>query len=494
MDNIEIAIDDIYSEVSSQYQFLLDQSPDVSSSINEEIRVSTRKIRRDLNINYVHRENESLLIKLNSTKYSLTALQQSIKGYKQLCKDSKTHYNNYWDEQFKVLAENVEHDEQTVKAKQREIDSVNKLLIEQWQKLHEQLKAEWELAQISKWRAQFLKELFEKLAAIAELFKTIQSLGLNPGVLFDLSSSELSVDDIAPIKRWLEYLKNDEGVQALIDLMGRMNQIKQSVKIERVKKTLHQTVNVPDINSKEEIIGLRLGNDLEYALPSELALMGDPEASILFDLKYIESGLMCFDLQGMDKVTQSYEIEIEQSITEDETKGPMVICVDTSGSMQGAPETIAKAVTMLMVLKAKQDNRACYLINFSTGVETLNLSGGFAMESLISFLQKSFHGGTDVAPAIRAGLTAMATDEYKNADMLIISDFIMNGLPQDLLEKIASLREEGNKFNSLVIDSCFMEHRLKSIFDNEWVYDPRTSNIVELINFQTKCENIELVN
>ncbi|EDP98685.1 hypothetical protein [Shewanella benthica] len=102
------------------------------------------------------------------------------------------------------------------------------------------------------------------------------------------------------------------------------------------------------------------------------------------------------------------------------------------------------------------------------------------MENLILFLQKSFYGGTDVAP--------MATDMYKNADMLIISDFIMASLPQHLLDDISSLREQGNKFNSLVIDSCFMDHRLKSIFDNEWVYDPASSKVVELLGFQERCE------
>lgn len=487
MDNVEVAINDIESQLSQQHQYLLEQSPEISSSINEEMKTSARKVRRELSVNYPHGDNEMQLIELTDNECSLPRLKKAIKAYKKLCKDSKTHFNNYWEEQLSLLTISEDKDGQTVRDKQREIESVNQLLIEQWRKLHDKLKSEWELDQISKWRERLLKAFLDKLKTIAELFKTVQSLGLEPGVLFDLSSGELSVGDIEPIKRWLEYLKNDSGVQALIDLMGRMSQVEQSTKIERVKQTAHRTVNVPDINSKEEIVGLRLGNDLEHALPSELALMGDTETSILFDLKYIESGLMCFDLQGMDKVTQTYEIEVEQEVSEDESKGPMIICVDTSGSMHGAPETIAKAITMAMVLKAKQDKRSCYLINFSTSIETLDLSGGFAIENLLSFLQKSFHGGTDVAPAISDGLTKMATAEYKNADMLIISDFVMASLPQTLLDDMSVLREQGNKFNSLVVDSCFMEHRLKSIFDTEWVYDPRTSNIIELINFQERC-------
>ena len=45
-------------------------------------------------------------------------------------------------------------------------------------------------------------------------------------------------------------------------------------------KTVSIDVPVVDVNSREEIVGLRLGKDLEYALPSELALMADPETLI----------------------------------------------------------------------------------------------------------------------------------------------------------------------------------------------------------------------
>lgn len=74
---------------------------------------------------------------------------------------------------------------------------------------------------------------------------------------------------------------------------------------------------------------------------------------------------------------------------------------------------------------------------------------------------------TTVAPAIEEGIRVMQSEQYEKADMLIISDFMMSSLPETLLTKIEKLRESGNKFNSLVIDSCFMEHRLKTIFDYE---------------------------
>ena len=404
-----------------------------------------------------------------------------LKLNKSVCKQGGNVFNTFWSQE--VIKFNKQS-ETKANIKTQDFNSSYQLLKNETEELITKHRLHWELALLSKKRAELLKILLEKLELLDELFSTVEELGLQPGILLDLSEGNLTQTDMSVLKKWVEYLKNDQGVQDLLLLMGRLNQIKRSEKTEIVKKTIYQKISVPDINSKEEIVGIRLGKDLEHALPAELALMGDDEASLLFDLKYIESSIMCFDMEGIQYIDEKHEIDFEQSVEEKDQKGPMVICIDTSGSMQGAPETIAKAVTMSMVLQANQENRNCYLINFSTQITTLDLSNGFSMKKLLNFLKMSFYGGTDVAPAITHGISIMNEDKYKNADMLIISDFIMHGLPEQQLKEIKLLREQGNKFNSLVVDSCFMEHRLKTVFDNEWVYDPSSSAITELINFE----------
>ena len=66
----------------------------------------------------------------------------------------------------------------------------------------------------------------------------------------------------------------------------------------------------------------------------------------------------------------------------------------------------------------------------------------------------------------------------------MISDFVMNSLPEDLLSAIAIQREAGNQFNSLVIGNDFMSERLKTHFDHEWIYNPNTQKIQELVQFK----------
>ena len=67
----------------------------------------------------------------------------------------------------------------------------------------------------------------------------------------------------------------------------------------------------------------------------------------------------------------------------------------------------------------------------------------------------------------------------------MISDFVMNSLPTNLLAAIATQREAGgNQFNSLVIGNAFMSERLKTHFDHEWIYNPNTRKIQELVQFK----------
>ncbi|MCW7552636.1 VWA domain-containing protein [Endozoicomonas gorgoniicola] len=369
--------------------------------------------------------------------------------------------------------------------KQVDVRLQRKLLLQEWRKRLRLKRSEWELDAVNRYRAQFLKQIDEWLENLKKIVNYLEELGLEPGYFLDLSRGGLSLTDIEQIRHWAKYLSEDKGVKELCELLGKVRQISLSEKVEMAKTVVSVPVTIPDVNSREEIIGIKLGKDIEHLLPSELALLSDSDTAMLFDLKYIESRLMCFDMQGMQSHNKEVEIEEEQQVNEEEKMGPIVICVDTSGSMHGSPETIAKAVTLYMATVANQNKRACYLINFSTAIETLDLSAGYNLQTLLAFLQKSFHGGTDVEPAISHGLGIMESDEYRNADMLIISDFVMSSLSSEMLETIEKQRLDGNRFYSLCIGNEFMSNRLRSHFDREWIYNPSSSTIRELIGFQT---------
>ena len=488
MSKLSIEAKSICYEITEKHGQLLSKSKQLKDWVSEQASEWKTRVKRYLDVHNPFYDEKHRTFTNKSSSFDITNFNLLLKNYKQIAQENKKPVSSFWDTEirkFKQTTKNQAIQKETI----NDLTNSFTLLHKERDKLVDQLYSAWELQKIAELRSEFIKQLFEKLEEIEKLYDYVETLGLEPGLFLNFSSGSLISLPLDDIKKWLEYLKNDKGVQSLLDIMGRIHIAKQSEKIERINQTFSEEVIIPDVNSKEEIVGITLGKDIEHAIPSELALMADPDTSILFDLKYIESNLLCFDLEGTQTKNNEYEVEVETTVLEDENKGPLIICVDTSGSMQGSPETIAKAVTLLMTSKAKQNNRACYLINFSTGISTLDLSNDFNMEKLISFLKMSFYGGTDVAPAISHGLSLMESGSYKDADMLIISDFIMADLPHAIIKDMEKQRSKGNKFNSLVVDTSFMEHRLKSIFDHEWVYNPETSSISELLGFEQRIGN-----
>ena len=142
--------------------------------------------------------------------------------------------------------------------------------------------------------------------------------------------------------------------------------------------------------------------------------------------------------------------------------------------MHGAPERIAKTVTFALAKIAMNEKRSCYLISFSTGIETLDLSsfkGADALSKLVQFLRMNFNGGTDAAPALTHAVKQLQTNAWKNADVLMVSDFVMGGLPSGLEEEIKSEQEKETGFYSLVIGSDGNKQTLE-VFNENWNYNP----------------------
>jgi uncharacterized protein with von Willebrand factor type A (vWA) domain len=490
IDNINSASTRIRDEIGASYASLLEETEIIQKHVAEQIEAWELSTRLSLTTEFPFFLQEEKLLDWNKQLQppsipSHELIHKAIDDYISFCEAIGEHANEkFWRNLFKP-----KNSKTAIAQKLTGDHSIDlRLLFEGWQKQMDKVHAEWELQRIETLRAALMEQLEKLLQLLQKLQEQLRSFGLDTGLLFDLSTGELTATDIQQFVRWAKYLAEDEGIQKLCDLLGKMRQIEWSDKIERVKTIATTEVYIPDANSREEIIGIRLGRDIEHALPVEFALLADPDTALLFDLKYVESALMCFDMQGMQNSHTHVETEEEHTIKENEKQGPMILCVDTSGSMNGMPETIAKAITLFLVTKAREQKRPCYLINFSTSIHTFDFGADMRMKDLLRFLKMSFHGGTDVGPALDHALHTMGQDEYKNADLLVISDFVMSELPKDYLERVEGQRLNGNKFHSLVVGSAYMTQRLQGIFDNEWIYDPHHGRIYELINF---CRNVK---
>ena len=362
---------------------------------------------------------------------------------------------------------------------QKDRNKLKNHLFKDWKKNLDQQIADWELKKLEELRNKFLEQLLEQMRNLEELKKITDKLGLEPGIFLDYSNGRLTAQDMQQFKRWAEYLKTNDSLKAILDVLGKIQNA--HIAQEKIEISQQQTVEtfVPDINSREEIVGIRMGKDLEFVLPSELALLSNTETEVLFDLKYIEGNLMCFEMQGIQSNKQDVESIALGSINK---KGPIILCIDTSGSMQGTPEFIAKAVALYFASEAMKEKRVCFLINFSTSIQTLELTQPQGLNTLIEFLKISFHGGTDVAPALDFALNLLKKENYERADLLVISDFIMATLPQTQHQKIQSAKEKGNQFYSLVIGNSPISQFSREYFDRELLFNPRNSSVSEIVN------------
>ena len=87
----------------------------------------------------------------------------------------------------------------------------------------------------------------------------------------------------------------------------------------------------------------------------------------------------------------------------------------------------------------------------------------------------SFNGGTDAGPALEEALRMLKKDNYKQADVLTISDFVMGYLNDNLVSRIEEEKKNKTNFYSLVIGNSGNGSVIEC-FNYNWSYDLYDSN------------------
>jgi uncharacterized protein with von Willebrand factor type A (vWA) domain len=105
--------------------------------------------------------------------------------------------------------------------------------------------------------------------------------------------------------------------------------------------------------------------------------------------------------------------------------GPMLICVDTSGSMQGGAEAVAKACALEAARTAHAQGRACHLFAFGGVGEVVETSlklDAKGIRALSEFMGQGFRGGTDICGPIERAVERLHQEQWQLADLVIASD------------------------------------------------------------------------
>jgi uncharacterized protein with von Willebrand factor type A (vWA) domain len=131
----------------------------------------------------------------------------------------------------------------------------------------------------------------------------------------------------------------------------------------------------------------------------------------------------------------------------------VVVIVDTSGSMHGLPEQVAKALVLEALRIAHTEHRRCYLYAYSgPGQITeheLDLSPD-GIGRLLSFLGFTFGGGSDEAGVLMRVLARLREPAWKRADVMFVSDGEWP-VPAALKTAVQQAREVGTRFHGVQI-------------------------------------------
>lgn len=246
-----------------------------------------------------------------------------------------------------------------------------------------------------------------------------------------------------------------------------------------IEKQVHEKIQIeyelrPLGKWPEEVVGITEGKDLEHLLPLELVNLAIPELNAIFYKKFIEEKLAIIEFESMDLVATEHLVEEIVEVPIPESEGPFILCIDTSKSMSNNPEIIAKSIALAISKIALQEKRRCYMINFSGIFETYDLSNLVSsIPNLVHFLGHSFKGHTNINPAINYALTIMQTKEYRNADLLVVSDFLAANITKNNINLMLQLQAKANRFHAINIASAVIANDYQKYFTNYWYYDPR---------------------
>jgi uncharacterized protein with von Willebrand factor type A (vWA) domain len=372
------------------------------------------------------------------------------------------HRAFYWD-QWLSLLEQAPGREQEQKAQR-----LRQHLVKAWQWSLFQRQSQLELASIDAARRKLLQVLYQRSQAMEQLQRLFEPKDSEElGRLWDLAEGQWQAKEGSTLEHYADLLKQDATIQSLVKLLGRLQGQAQR-QVWHIGKG--QTERFSQAQSSE-FVGIRQSDDLNHLLPSELIWLSNSLTENLFYQKYLDKKLQTWEQRSKER--QESPQAQQQNSPEAEEQGPVLLCLDTSGSMNGRPEQIAKTLCFAVLKMVLQERRDAYLISFSRRIEVLELkAGALPLAEVVKFLNHSFNGGTDIMPALEHSLKILREQpRYQKADILVVSDFVMGSLPPTAKELLQGFQAQGSRFHALCIGDAGNTQVLEN-FGYQWVYEP----------------------
>lgn len=249
--------------------------------------------------------------------------------------------------------------------------------------------------------SQNVDEVKEALSAFQHVtFSAGQEVG---GVNKQTSSSALEL---------ARELRTKPRLRELARVAGRVRQVAATWRRKRMQR------------AAEEVADIELGGDLARLLPAGLVQLSHPLLRRLMLTAVVEGTAMQYALSGSDAVG----------------RGPLVVCIDKSGSMDGERDQWATAVALALLDAAKEDGRAFALIAFDAAIrreDVVSIGGELPLDALFT----GCDGGTNIEEAIDRALSVIEREStMRRADIVLVTDGISEAARSVELRRRAQAR------------------------------------------------------
>jgi uncharacterized protein with von Willebrand factor type A (vWA) domain len=279
--------------------------------------------------------------------------------------------------------------------------------------------------------------------AIEESQAAIQTFGGGYGPGLGLENGVLSTKEKIALATQVGRSRRLKQVAALC---GRLTRIALHVQSTKVQYP-------PD-----EVADIKYGSDIGHVLPSELALLADLTLEELFFHRYAEGQLMQYELLGNEKQGQ----------------GPIILAVDTSGSMAeslgGITKDIwAKAVMLALMAIARLQERDMVAFLFSGSAHEITRfdfpKGRAPHQTVITAVETFYNGGTVFEPWMAAALNAVDEAQFNRADVIAATDGLTSIAAATCAEWQRRRVERGMRAYGILLGTREGMHALASITD-----------------------------
>jgi uncharacterized protein with von Willebrand factor type A (vWA) domain len=203
---------------------------------------------------------------------------------------------------------------------------------------------------------------------VAELHEAAGALGLGPG--------SPGGNDPRAVADLFRRVRSDSTLRRICELAGRFRRVAQSR--QRAKQT----------HGLDDVVGVEPGGEVGRLLPVELSRLVLPELELDTLRRVVERQAMCREHHAVEPVG----------------KGPVIISIDESGSMEGDKAHTAKALALALAWVARQQLRWCALVAYSgdSGERLLALPPGRWDEArLMDWLAAFLGKGSDLDVPVR---------------------------------------------------------------------------------------------